>query len=290
MVAQAGLFVARDAGGNGTTAKAARQALAGLLAKNSDGTVRTGVLADGAGAVVTGAAGMSYSIRKHVAVTKATEANGPVLVPNDGTVSVTTDPAPGSNSRIDVIYVWQRLVSGDGGSETTVAPVIDVAKGAASAVPSAPSIPGGALELARVTVPAGTTATSGLTFTQGQWTTTTGGTLPNAGNLVNVDWANFNLGNSWVANGAPYATPGFCMRNGVVYARGVMKSGGTGAFLNVALPVGMRPPFDQQFTVISNLGHARVDVQASGAMLLQYYIGAGSNNYVSLDQISFVPA
>lgn len=170
VAAQAGLFVARDAGGNGTTAKGARLALAGLLAKNSDGTVKVGVLADGQGPVVTGAAGMSYNVRKHVAVTKASEANGPVLVPNDGTVSVTTDPAPGSNSRIDVIYVLQPLVTGDGGSSSSVAPIIDVAKGAVAASPSVPAIPSGALELARVTVPSGTTATSGLTFTQGPFT------------------------------------------------------------------------------------------------------------------------
>jgi hypothetical protein len=141
-----------------------------LLAKNSDGTVKVGVLADGQGAVVTGAAGMSYNVRKHVAVTKASEANGPVLVPNDGVVSVTTDPAPGSNSRWDVIYILQPLVTGDGGSSTSVAPIIDVAKGTASATPSVPSIPTGALELARVPVPAGTVATSALTFTQGATT------------------------------------------------------------------------------------------------------------------------
>lgn len=169
-----GLFVARDAGGNGTTPKGARQALAGLLAKNSDGTVRTGVLIDGLGPVVTGAAGMSYNVRKLVAVTKASEINGPVLVPNDGTVSVSTDPAPGANSRIDVIYVLQRLVTGDGGSESTNAPVIGVAVGAASSVPSKPGIPTGATELGSFVVTAGATATSGLTFTPGQWTAANG--------------------------------------------------------------------------------------------------------------------
>lgn len=170
MTALPGLFVARDAGGNGTTPTAARQALAGLLAKNPDGTVRTGVLADGLGPVVTGTSGMSYSVRRHVAVAKAAEINGPVLVPNDGPVAVSTTPAPGSNSRIDVIYVQQRFVQGDGGSESTNQPVIGVAQGATSATPSAPSIPSGAVELARATVTAGTQATSGLTITQGQVT------------------------------------------------------------------------------------------------------------------------
>lgn len=184
MAAQTGLFVHQLPDGSGTTSRGARLALAGLLAKNTDGTVKTGVLADGLGPVVTGTAGMSYSIRKHVAVTKASEVNGPTLVPNDGAVTVPTDPAPGTNSRIDIIYVLQRLISGDGGSETTNQPLYAVAKGVTSATPVAPPLPAGALELARTTVTVGTTATSGLTFTYGTWTTTSGGKLPLADTLV----------------------------------------------------------------------------------------------------------
>lgn len=170
MAVQPGLFVARAPGGNGTTPTGARQALAGLLAKNADGTVRTGVLADGLGPVVTGTAGMSYTVRKHVAVTKASEANGPVLVPNDGAVTVSTTPSPGSNSRIDVVYVLQRLVTGDGGSESTNAPIIDVAQGSVSATPSKPSIPTGATELGSFVVTSGATATSALAYTPGRFT------------------------------------------------------------------------------------------------------------------------
>lgn len=186
MTHHTGSWVARDSGGNGTTAQGSRLAQAGLLAKNADGTVRTGVLADGLGPVVTGAAGMSYSIRAHVAVTKMSDANGPTLVPNDSAVSVSTDPAPGSNSRIDVIWVRQRHVTGDGGSESSVAPEFGVAKGASNASPSAPPLPTGAVELARATVTAGTTATSGLTFTQGRWTVANGAPVP-VHNLVERD-------------------------------------------------------------------------------------------------------
>lgn len=171
MTALPGTWVARDAGGNGTTTRASRLAQAGLIVHNADGTVRTGVLADGLGPVVTGAAGMSYNIRKHVAVCKMSETNGVVLVPNDGDVSVSTDPAPGSNSRIDVIYVLQNHVTGDGATGTSNAAVFGVTKGSTSATPPVPAIPTGATELARVTVPSGTVATSGLTFTQGQITT-----------------------------------------------------------------------------------------------------------------------
>lgn len=175
MTALPGLHVARDAGGNGTTPKAARLALGALLAKDGPGPldVKKGVIADGGGPVVTGTAGMAYSVRAFGgAVGLASAVNGPTITPNDAAVSVATDPAPGSNSRIDVIYIWQKLVTGDGGSESTNAPVIAVAKGATNAFPTAPSIPTGAVELGRATVTAGATATSALSITQGATTHT----------------------------------------------------------------------------------------------------------------------
>lgn len=275
MTAQTGLFVARDAGGNGTTPKGARTALAGLLAKNADGTVKVGVLADGQGPVVTGAAGMSYSVRKHVAVTKASEANGPVLVPNDGTVSVSTDPAPGSNSRIDVVYVWQRLVSGDGGSETTVAPVIDVAKGAASATPAVPAIPTGALELARATVPSGTTATSGLTFTQGP-TTTTGFVRAD-----DTDWLPLTLPAGFTSpTGVKYLVEGRTVfLSGVVYRTAGWTVQPYALF--PSLPTLIRPTFDVNLpAAMDAAGSARIAVEATGALTLVHY--AGTPGFISL--------
>jgi hypothetical protein len=89
-----------------------------------------------------------------------------VLLSNDGTVNVVTTAAPGSNSRIDSVYVWQREFSLDG---TDSNPVIGVVQGTAAASPVAPSLAAypGAIELARITVPAGVTATnSGTTITQ----------------------------------------------------------------------------------------------------------------------------
>jgi hypothetical protein len=190
MTLHTGTWVARNSLNNGTTARDARLADAGLIAKNANGTIRTGVLADGQGPVVTGAAGMSYNIRKFVAVTSAGETQGAVLVPNDGNVSVSTDPAPGSNSRIDVIYVLQNFITGDGGTGDNNTPEFGVARGAASATPSAPAIPTGGLELARVTVTAGTQATSGLTFTQGPRTTVIGA-LSSGWVTLNVPDSNF---------------------------------------------------------------------------------------------------
>lgn len=175
MTAQTGLYVQNLADGSGATARGSRLAMGGLLAKNTDGTVKVGVLADGQGPVVTGTSGMSYNIRTHVAVTKMSDANGATLVPNYGTVNVATDPAPGSNSRIDIIYVLQRHLTVDGGSDVVNTPIFGVAKGNAASSPQPPSIPTGALELARVPVTVNTTATSGLTFTQGAITTANAG-------------------------------------------------------------------------------------------------------------------
>lgn len=284
MTAQTGLFVQQLADGSGTTAKGARQALAGLLAKNTDGTVKVGVLADGLGAVVTGAAGMSYSIRKHVAVTKVSEANGPTLVANDGTVSVATDPAPGSNSRIDTIWVQQRHLAVDGGADTVNTPLFGVAKGAAAASPSAPTIPTGALELARVTVPSGTTATSGLTFTQGAQTSANGGRIVTA-------WTPLTLGNGWVVYGSGFRSPAWRMVGDEVQIRGSIKSGGGGVapawILNVALPATARPSAVEGFVCQAYPGACRIDVDTAGQLTIQIYIASGTNGHVSLDGIRF---
>lgn len=194
MTAQTGTYVQQLADGSGASARGARLAQAGLLAKNADGTVRVGVLADGQGPVVTGNAGMSYTIRKHVAVTKTSEANGPTLVPNDGNVTVTTDPAPAANSRIDIVWVQQRHLAVDGGADTVNTPLFGVAVGEPGAAPGAPTnlLPTGALELARTTVTAGTVATSGLVFIQAPWTVATGGTLPGPDGVVGGSWSTWS--------------------------------------------------------------------------------------------------
>jgi hypothetical protein len=278
MAGQPGLFVRQLANGSGTTPQGARQALAGLLAKNADGTVKTGVIADGQGAVVSGAAGMSYSIRKHVAVTKASEINGPTLVPNDGPVTVTTDPAPGSNSRIDIIYVLQRLVSGDGGSETTNQPLYDVAKGAVSATPVAPSLPTGALELARTTVTAGTTATSALTFTQGQLTSN--GTV----NPDDTDWMPLTLPAGFTSpTGIKYLVEGRSVYlSGVVFRTGGWPAGsGQPYALFPVLPALIRPQFDVNLPATMDAsGNARIAVETSGALTLVHY--SGTPGFISL--------
>lgn len=140
----------------------------GLVAKTGAGTnaIRPGLFFDGVSNIVTGTANMSYNVAPFTAVSSRGPGLGAVFFANDGVVNVATTAAPGSNSRIDVVYVWQREFALDGGS---TAPVIGVVQGTPAASPTVPSLSAfpGALELARITVPAGVTATnSGTTITQ----------------------------------------------------------------------------------------------------------------------------
>lgn len=155
-------------------------AQAGLIAKVGAGSnlIRPGLFYDGVSNIVTGTAGMSYNVAAFTCVTTRGAAAGAVLLTNDGTVNVVTTAAPGSNSRIDSVYLWPREFSLDGVDST---PVIGVVQGTAAVSPVAPSLAAfpGAIELARITVPAGVTATnSGTTITQmAPFTTLQGGVL-----------------------------------------------------------------------------------------------------------------
>lgn len=204
MTKHTGWPVARDAGGNGTTAKGARLASGGLVAATAAILgVRRGVFVDNMAPVVSGTGGMAYEVRQFRGVTMTTTSNGPVLVAIDSPETVSTSAAPGSNSRIDVIWVRQHLVSGDGGSDSDVELEIGVTQGSVGAAPSVPSIPSGALALARATVTAGATQTSGLTIERAHdWTVANGGLIPdgNGGAL----WFN---GTAWVS--APVGDTGW---------------------------------------------------------------------------------
>lgn len=176
-----GMFVAQDGSSNGTTPVGARLATSGLLAHNGASAFdsRVGVLYDGVGAVVSGTATMSYNIRAAVFATTYSAANGPTLSANDGVVNVATTAAPGSNSRIDVVWVRQNLLAADGGSGTVNTLEFGVVQGTAAASPSVPATPSGALSLAQVTVAAGVTATTSAVFTRShRWTVANGAPIP----------------------------------------------------------------------------------------------------------------
>ncbi|WP_311208719.1 MULTISPECIES: hypothetical protein [unclassified Aeromicrobium] len=181
MTARTGWPVARDSNGNGSDPKSTRLATGGLIAPDgvSHLGVRRGVFADTLDPVVSGTGAMAYEVRPFRAVTMTSGANGPVIVPNDATVTVPTTPSPGSGSRWDRLYVRQHLVSGDGGSDPTVDAEIGIVQGAPSATPAVPNLPAGALPLGRALVTAGVTSTSGLAFTRDHdWTVANGGIVP----------------------------------------------------------------------------------------------------------------
>ncbi|MBZ2197283.1 hypothetical protein [Occultella gossypii] len=148
-----GLFVRKDAT-RGTTPNEARKALAGLFDA-------FGVLVPGS---VTGTAGWAYLVSSVTVAASRQPSDGAVLYGNYGAVTVGTNgvgdtipPAPGTGSRIDIIYALHRDVdNADADSEAIIA----VASGTASGSPVAPSIPTGGVELARATVAAGATNTA----------------------------------------------------------------------------------------------------------------------------------
>jgi hypothetical protein len=129
--------------------------------------IRPGLFYAGATTIVSGTAGMSYSVAAYQLVTQRSAGAGVVFGGNDGALSVATTAAPGSNSRIDVVYHWHREFALDGVNSN---PVIGVVQGTAAASPTVPSLAAfpGAIELARITVNAAATATNGagVTITQ----------------------------------------------------------------------------------------------------------------------------
>lgn len=168
--------------GNGagvTTPIAHRLAQAGGITKTSGIAIRPGLFWGGSATIVTGTANMSYNVAAFTAAATRGGTGGAYTFANDGTVNVATTAAPGSNSRYDVVYAWQRDYAIDGSNST---PVIGVVQGTAASSPSVPSLSSfpGAIELARILVPSGVTATnSGTTITQtAPFTASAGGVVP----------------------------------------------------------------------------------------------------------------
>jgi hypothetical protein len=180
------LFLALDGSSLGTVPLDARLAHVGLIADDGAAglSFRQGVFYDGGGAMVTGTTAtgtMTYQIRAAAFCLQllGTIASGPVLLSNDGNVTVNTTNAPGANSRIDVIWIRQQAVAADGGADVINTAIFGVTQGTAAASPTVPAIPTGAMALAQFTVPAGTTQTSPLSNLQVHpWTTAQGSPIP----------------------------------------------------------------------------------------------------------------
>ena len=154
-----------------------RKALAGLILRDTSGNARAGVFPRHTSALVSSKASMAVDVAAFEGVT--VRGGGPIFMANDGTVSVSVDAAPVSNSRIDVVYFKQNE-SASPYSDANNLPVIAIAKGTAGAVPVKPTIPPGATELATILIPSGVSATNagGVVITQTfQYTALTGALL-----------------------------------------------------------------------------------------------------------------
>lgn len=139
-----------------------RRVTAGLVARNADGTPRAGVFPSGTGPLVTGRASMGYDVAPFLAATSRIN-TGVELIANDAVTTVATTAAPGANSRIDVIWVRSQFVQhADANNDV----VFGVTQGTAGAVPTKPTIPSGALELATAEILSTTTTTATAVITQ----------------------------------------------------------------------------------------------------------------------------
>lgn len=151
-----------------------RKALAGLILRDTSGNARAGIFPAHTNALVSAKASMAVDVAAFTGC--AVRGGGPIFMANDGTVTVSVDAAPGSNSRIDVVYFKQNE-SASPYSDANDNPIFGVEKGTAGAVPVKPTVPTGAVELATVLIPAGVSATNagGVVITQTfQYTALTG--------------------------------------------------------------------------------------------------------------------
>lgn len=186
MAATRGWPIQRDAALNGSLPKPTRiGALLGLLGFRSS-SVPTGVMVDGSMDPICSGTGTTspnptYSVRACQIVSKYSDANGPTIFGIDSDTVVPTIAAPGSNSRRDLIWARQNLVTADGGSGTVNTAELGVENGIAGASPATPATPAGAVALGYFTVPAGATSTAALTYTPlHNWLAAAGGVVPAA--------------------------------------------------------------------------------------------------------------
>lgn len=158
-----------------TTTTDGRKAVAGLIVKDTAGVARSGVFPAHANPLVTARADMNVDIAPFTAA--GVQFGGPVLFSNDGTTqlpSVLVAPVSGSNYY--VLYAKQNESTAPG-TDANNNRVLGRALSAVSFAAARAALPEGAVELATVQVPAGTTQTNSgaiITATH-QFTATAGG-------------------------------------------------------------------------------------------------------------------
>jgi hypothetical protein len=289
---------------------AARKDLAGLVARDTTGAVRTGVFPRSITSIVGTRTDMQLNVGAFEAV--AVQFGGPILIANDATVQVPIATAPASNSRIDVIYVKQNE-NASPATDPDNSLQLAAVTGVASASPVKPAIPAGALELATLLVPAGKTATnqSGVVLTLTHlWTAASGGVVlvrnqtelnawaPMDGNdaysiadnalytRVSGAWVSampgsappiivpLTPGTGWTPAAAPNA-PRLVLFGNQVTLYGQLSWAGGGAYASiVTIPAAYRPP---TLTALRNVGLGR---QLTGTTLILFAAGLSTAGVV----------
>jgi hypothetical protein len=204
------LFVANGTTGV-TTPQDSRLALAALLSG-------PGIISGTQGNVTGSTSGpnMKYLVPAETFATQrgTLATDGLYLLSNDGTVTVDSGAvAPASGSRYDVIYVLARNAN-DGFGDANSDPVFGVQVGTASSTPAVPAVPTGALALAQALVGTSIANASLATITQVAAKTYIGSDT----NWVNITTLSY-------AAGSP--APQVRLKNGILYARGVLSRGGS---------------------------------------------------------------
>jgi len=248
--------------------------------------VTTGVTTGSTTPLVVGTAGFAYSVGAAGFVASRGASDGVNEYTNDGPLTIACPTAPGSGlSRIDII--WTRHPTAGENGDTTSEPILGVASGtAASSNPAVPSIPTGALELARNTMTSAATSTASAGNTIAQTATTaylrasavddTGVLIPT---MVGV-WQNF---------GGLYAVPTYSRVRGWTELDGVASPASTvGVSLIFTLPVGFRILAGskiRRFPCSVNSTIGTIEIKEDGGVWLDTGTTAGAA--VSLSGIRF---
>lgn len=200
-----------------TTPLDARLMDAARFTHNADGSVRTGVLYNPqpTGTVVFGRSTMAVAIPSETAfVVSRGVGDGAVILYNSGVLTASVAAAPSANSRIDAAYVKH---NDDTLGDADASPVFGVVTGVASASPTVPAVPTGALLLATITVPTGAvnTQSSGVVITTvAPFTSLAGAPIRYASQAaVAADASNATEGSLAYIGGSGSAGPLFYRRN-----------------------------------------------------------------------------
>lgn len=109
------------------------------------------------------------------------------------------------------------------------------------------------------------------------------GNIELSGNIINETWQTPTLLNNWINFGLGYAKAQYYKDKELrVHLKGLVQSGTVGQPI-FTLPTGYRPTDRLLFTVTSNNGYGRLDIEPDGDVFLV----VGSNTFVSLDGVSF---